>query len=96
MLSKWWTILDNEKDCSQRNEKKFFFTIRWAAWISTGAWLGEEVVSVVIIVAFEPVKGDTIWKTEKKRSHYKEFDKIIFVPRGRIGAASTRSYKNKV
>ncbi len=33
--------------------------------MSTGAWLGVVVVSVVIIVAFEPVNGETIWKTKE-------------------------------
>ncbi len=60
------TILYSKKDINKKNIKKkhCLSTIRWAAWINTGAWLGEDVVSVVIIVAFEPVNGETIWKTE--------------------------------
>jgi hypothetical protein len=65
IVTEWRTILYNEKDINkQNNEKKCLDTIRWAAWMSTGAWLGEDVVSVVIIVAFEPVKGETIWNTK--------------------------------
>jgi hypothetical protein len=77
----------------KRTKKKHCVsTIRWAAWMSTGAWLGEEVVSVVIIVAFEPVNGETIWKTEITNLFYEKIDRIsFFIPRGRMGAESERS-----
>lgn len=45
-------------------------TIRWAAWMRTGAWFGDEVVSVVIIVAFEPVKGETMWNTKNRNMYF--------------------------
>jgi hypothetical protein len=64
-LTKGRTILCKRKDLNEENRNRnVWFTIRGAAWMNTGAWLGEEVVSVVIIVAFEPVKGETIWKTK--------------------------------
>ncbi len=59
------TILWKVKEVNEENGKtNGWSTIRGAAWMKTGAWLGEEVVSVVIIVAFEPVNGETIWKTK--------------------------------
>lgn len=75
-----------------RWRKDDFFTILGAAWINTGAWFGADVVSVVIIVVFEPVNGERIWNTAKKdRWEACDSNQSFVIPRGRMGAAIERS-----